>query len=94
MYDLSLPLLYTTLIVRCIGARLLGAALPCCLELQVSATSFFQTNSRQAEVLYRLVAQAAGGVQCLAAWRPDCLPGGPTAWLVERVAQINYALAS
>ena len=33
-----------------------AAALP----LQVSANSFFQTNTRQAEVLYRLVAQAAG----------------------------------
>lgn len=32
----------------------------CGVEFEVSANSFFQTNTRQAEVLYRLVGEAAG----------------------------------
>lgn len=32
----------------------------CGLEFEISPESFFQTNTRQAEVLYNMVAEAAG----------------------------------
>lgn len=72
----------------------------CGLEFVVSANSFFQTSSAQAERLYQLVAEAAGGlgfgfggrgwdlgVSCLCEWLREL--GG---WWCEQGQRVQWWL--